>query len=231
MTETQHNENKVSVPSLDPNTQKDKQAYLDSLINTYDKIFEMERFQEHALNLVATAHYMESAKKGFLRAERHEHVFLFDLTALDSDTFTEIRDWVLETGVEKINPTKGYLSTFLTAVILTGSVADEVRPLIAGYSKMLKLRRQKKGYVNQRICIVDFSDHSVLSNKDAKELGDFLQNFFTLAAQTEQPDATKTTATEEAADLSVEKITEEATAETLSEETPAEGTTAEKSNS
>ena len=204
MTETHLNENAMPAPSLPSNIQKDKQTYLDNLLNTYDKIFEMEHFEEHELHLAATAHYMESAKKGFLRAERHEHVFLFDLSALDGDTFSRIRDWVLETGVEKINPTKGYLSTFLTAVILTGSVADDVRPMIAAYSKVLKLKRQKKGYVNQRICIVDFADHVVLSNKDAKELGDFLQNFFTFAEeQKTQP------APSEATDISTEKSTEE----------------------
>ena len=161
------------------NAAEAKQAYLDKLIKLYDKIFEMEQITESEIGLTTTAHYMESAKKAFMRAERHEYVFIYNVSKLDKELFLQIRDDALNKGLEKIQPTKGYLSSFITTVILAEEINKETMPLIEQHRDMKNMKRKKMGYVNQRISAVIFADNSVVYSKDCKELGVFLENFFT----------------------------------------------------
>lgn len=174
---TQIKSNEASISKTDPKVAEKKQKYLDKLIKTYDKIFQMELIEDSPVNLVATAHYMEYAKKAFMRAERHEYVFIFDIENLTKDAFETIREFSLNQGLEKIKPTKGYLSSFITTVILAANMEENVKPLIEYHRHMQNLKKQKRGYVNQRVCAVNFSADQVTCNKDSKELGIFLQNF------------------------------------------------------
>ena len=163
--------------------QEQKQAYLDKLIQTYDKIFEMEMIEGSDIGLVATAHYMQYAKKAFMRAERHEYVFIYDLAHLDKAAFDAINNATMESGLDKIQPTKGYLSSFLTAVILTETMDEEAKELIEKNAFIKNLKKIKKGYVNLRICAVDFTNTAVTHNRDSKELGDFLVKFFQMPVE------------------------------------------------
>ena len=156
-----------------------KQAYLDKLLQVYNKIFEMEKITDSEIGLTETAHYMQSAKKAFMRAERHEYVFIYDVKNLSKELFVQIRDDALEKGLAKIQPAKGYLSSFITTVILTEQIDEEAKPLIELHRYMKNLKRKKMGYANQRICAVVFADNSAVYSKDCKELGVFLENFFT----------------------------------------------------
>ena len=166
-----------------------KQAYLDKLIKLYDKIFEMEQITDSEIGLAVTAHYMESAKKAFMRAERHEYVFIYNVGKLEKELFLQIRDDALNKGLEKIKPTKGYLSSFITTVILAEEISEEAKPLIEQHRDMKNLKRKKMGYVNQRISAVLFADNSVVYSKDCKELGVFLENFFTAEFENEAAEA------------------------------------------
>ncbi len=157
-----------------------KQACLDKLLNTYKQRFEMEMTEDSEIGLTAIAHYMEKASRGkfaFMKAERHEYVYIFNLPALDKDSFTAAINYSLENGIERIQPTKGYLTTFITVVILADDVDEEGKNLVIKNRYMRSLKRSKKGYVNQRVCSIDFSKDEVVCNKDAKGLGDFLRNF------------------------------------------------------
>ncbi|MGI5825022.1 MAG: hypothetical protein ACOX7J_05545 [Bacillota bacterium] len=186
MAEELNNIIETEYTGITPETENRKNAYLDKLLNTYDKIFDMEIIEASDIGLKAKAHYMEAAKKAFMRAQRHEYVYIFDINNLDKTAFEKLREYSLNDGLNTIQPAKGYLSSFITVVILTASAEQNVKPLIEHHRHMQNLKKQKKGYVNQRICAVNFSDNVVIYNKDSKELGVFLQNFFPeTEAQTE----------------------------------------------
>ena len=160
-----------------------KQACLEKLLNTYKQRFEMEMAEENDMGLVAVAHYMEKASKGrfaFMKAERHEHVFIFDVGHLNKDTFTAAINHSRENGIERIQPVKGYLDTFITSVILAEDMDEEAETLVIKNRYMTSLKKIKKGYVNQRVCAIDFSKNKVINNKDAKGLGEFMKNFLAL---------------------------------------------------
>ena len=160
---------------------KSKAEYLEKLLNTYRKLFEMEEIADSENGLVAKAHYMERTENGrfaFMKAERHEYVYIFDMEQLTHAAFAEAADYSLQDGLEKIQPTKSHLASFITVVILADSIDNDGKTLVNKHRYVKNLKRQRKGYVNQRICAIDFSDGQVFCNKDSKPLGEFLQKFF-----------------------------------------------------
>lgn len=164
-----------------PEATEKKQACLNKLLNTYKQKFDMEMAEDSDIGLVAIAHYMEKASKGrfaFMKAERHEYVYIFDLVQLDKESFTAAVNFSLEDGIDRIQPTKGHLNTFITVVILADDVDAESKNLVIKNRYMRSLKRQKKGYINQRVCSIDFGKNDITNNKDANILGEFLKNFF-----------------------------------------------------
>ena len=164
-----------------PEAAAKKQTCLNKLLNTYKQKFDMETTEDSEIGLMAIAHYMEKTSKGrlaFMKAERHEYVYIFDLTRLDKDSFTAAVNFSLEDGIDRIQPTKGHLNTFITVVILADDVDEESKNLVIKNRYMRSLKRQKKGYINQRVCSVDFGKNDITNNKDANILGDFLKKFF-----------------------------------------------------
>ena len=172
---------------IDPAEAKaNKAAYRQKLLDTYKKIFEMETFEDDETGLIAKAHYSERTVKGkfsFMQSERHEYVYIYDVDKLDVDKFAEASHYSWENGIETIEPAKGYLSSFITVVILADEIEDDALFLINKHRMLKNLKRQKMGIVNQRICGVDFSTETSYCNKDSKELGAFLQKFFNVASK------------------------------------------------
>lgn len=166
---------------INPKALETKAVYRQKLLDTYKKIFQTETFDNNPSGLIAKAHYSERTVKGkfaFMQSERNEYVYIYDIDKLTADVFADAANFSWENGIETIQPVKGYLSSFITVVILANKIDDESIMLINKHRMLKNLKRQKMGIVNQRICGVDFSSETAFCNKDSKELGVFLQKFF-----------------------------------------------------
>lgn len=110
---------------------------IDKLCESYSAYFDVERFDDEAIELAATCFlYVHSEKYVLVKAAKlweydsNEYVYIFSVPHLTKEIFEKCRDYAHKEGMSHIEPQPGHMCSYITALFICDTCdKDAVRAL------------------------------------------------------------------------------------------------------
>lgn len=166
---------------------EDRQQFLERLMRNYTPYYDIERFDtgekpKPDIPIVAecvfdvhSEKYVLVKKAVLYEADSHEYLYLFSTPHLDMDTYTKCHDAAYEMGMKRVEPRRGHMYSYITALYLCDSCDADV------IKKVKKTRIRKdfmfsfRGWMEFHTALVKFDDRSVCTNRAGRENAKFLK--------------------------------------------------------
>ena len=146
------------------------------LKKAYAAYFDVEEIDDGtALKALCSFHVRDSqyvlVKKAELwAAENHEYLYLWDAGELDEAAVEEIFRRTLADGEPRVRPHSQHMYTYLTAVVVCGSVDRETLEQLKKLRKRREFRLSLHGWMEFRIAAVDLSTGEITVNRAGKAM-------------------------------------------------------------
>jgi len=162
------------------------QEKLETLLNSYTAYFDIDRditvpggfYPALAKYRLREENYIMSRANTVYATEQYEYAYFFLTEHLDADTLRRQIELSREAGLALIDPHKEHMFSYVTLVILAGTIEPEAKRLLARYRFRKNYRLALHGWMEYHIAAVDFSTEDVLSNPAGKDVRKILRQVF-----------------------------------------------------
>lgn len=158
-----------------------RQTMLAKLHDAYAVYFDAEALPEAVPHLAAcyafhstNECFVISKKVKLWSAETHEYVYVFSLPHLSAQDFGACRDQAQEHGLKRVRPHIDHKSTFVTAVFVCDTIADDAVRLVEKTRFHKDYLFSLHGWTDFRVAAVELSSGRVAVNGAAKDMKDFM---------------------------------------------------------
>ena len=152
-------------------------AVLEGLKSAYTAYYDIEEFEDGTpLKALCAYHNRDSqyvlVKKAELwAAESHEYLYLWETERLDQGLLEEVFRRTLADGEPRVRPHSQHMYTYLTAVVVCGSVDRETLEQLKKLRKRREFRLSLHGWMEFRIAAVELSTGEIVTNRAGRGLG------------------------------------------------------------
>lgn len=160
-----------------------KEAYLEKLLPWYQSYFDVEHdVTVENRTLAATAFFHSRSEKYVLTkraqlwaTEMNEFAYFSYADVLTVDDFLNLKEVVLQMGLEKIKPHKEHMYSYVSLVIITDLVAEDAKKEIKKAKFHKTYLYSLHGWMHLRIAVVDLSNNHVYTNKQGEDMKKLLK--------------------------------------------------------
>lgn len=159
---------------------------LEALLNSYTAYFDIERdvtvpggfFSALAKYRLREENYIMTRANTVYATEQYEYVYFFLAEHLDAETLRRQIELSREAGLALIDPHKEHMFSYVTLVVLAGTIDPEAKKLIKRYRFRKNFWLALHGWMEYHIAAVDFSKEDALSNPAGKDVRKILRQVF-----------------------------------------------------
>lgn len=162
------------------------QERLELLLKAYACFFDIERDVEVSggrFPAVAAYHFREenyvaTRAHTIYATEQHEYVYFYLAERLDLATLQQQIELSKEAGMKRILPSGEHMFSYVTLVILAGTIDPDAATYLKHYRFRKNFRLTLHGWMEYHIAAMDNSTQSFLSNPAGKEARKTLERNF-----------------------------------------------------
>ena len=148
------------------------QSCLETLLNAYSHQYDITRgvtaegcsFPAMAHFFLRDEHYLVRRDKQFYATEQHDYTYFYTADHLDAGEARALADLTLKTGLSQIRPHKEHMSSYVTLVILAGTVDPEAKKLLKRTRFHKNFRLSLHGWMEYHIAAMECSTRTFFSN-------------------------------------------------------------------
>ena len=109
----------------------------------------------------------------------YEHVFFAKREGLSAEELMSLDGAAWQALTERVKPNGDHKNTDCTLIVITDSIAEEVRKLALKLSHSKNYRFGLWGFSNYRLVVIGADDLIVLTNRRGRDLTDFVKQHIT----------------------------------------------------
>lgn len=149
------------------------QEYLTNLHSKYQRHFHTQcdtTVLGHKIDL--SARFSDVCGRTFItkkdvvdRYENHEHCYVKSFEVITAEDVSAFTDFLIKAVSEFVNPNTDHMCTYMTGVVVGGSITPEAAKMIQGFSYSKVYMFYLKGWCDIRLVGVELGRSTIITNK------------------------------------------------------------------
>ena len=159
------------------------QERLNKLLNAYSHKYDIDRdvtvdgayFPATATFFLRDENYLISKKHVLSAYENYDYTYFYITDHLDAETLRQQIELTKRLGMARVKPHREHMSSFISLVILAGTIDEEAKKLIKKTRFQKYFRLALHGWMEYHIAAMESSTNNFLSNPAGKGVKKILE--------------------------------------------------------
>ena len=163
----------------------DKDSILDKILRSYEIYYDVEKFQDQSLPLVAKCEFhvhnekfVLSQKAQLWSTDANEYVYIFKINNLNEELFLKCKDFAYEDGMKLINPKSCHMYSYITTIFICDTCDENCEKLMKKTKISKNFKFSLHGWMDFHISCINISKNKIYGNSSGKVTSRFLKDLF-----------------------------------------------------
>jgi len=161
-----------------------RETAIEKLLDGYRSFYNITRYDEAQLPMVALCEFFEHAEKYVLSrkanlwsAESEEFVYLFTMDNLSLDDYEKYRDYAHKDGMSRAHIGPGHMYTYITPIFICNTCDEDARKALKKCKIYKSFHFSLHGWMDFHTAVLEINrDYRITTNGSGKCVGKILKN-------------------------------------------------------